>query len=283
MIGTKPGAAKAAGAPGAPLRKRPAARTLFPMTRFLALALLLAAAGPALLHPAQRAPDWMIPLRDAIYEQVLPADDVRHAYLAAQSAARGLPAGAGRDIELSRAEFFMGRALLFEERGAEARAHFAEGLRLAEAAVAAAPGSADAWVLRAENLSHKIQADGRRTFAMRHGLDVTRFAERALEIDPRSAAAQYLVAARYVFAPGILGNINRGVGMMKAIYNGGGDMGRDDLFNVASAIGWGRVQQGNFGEAVPWLQRALEVYPTNRFAADLLEEAQSGGGRRRSR
>jgi len=232
---------------------------------------------------AERLPEWMLPLREAIYEQVLTAEQTRPLYAAATAAARQHTSGASRYVALSRAEFFMGRALLFEERNQEARTHFAEGLRLAEIAVETAP-SADAWLIRSQNLGHLIQADGRNTFAMRHGLDVGRFAERALEFDGRNAAALHILAARYVFAPGILGNINRGVDMMKAIYNGGGDMGRDDLFNVTSAIGWGRVQQRNFSEAIPWLRKALEVYPTNQFVAELLETAEAGGsGRRRSR
>jgi tetratricopeptide (TPR) repeat protein len=144
--------------------------------------------------------------------------------------------------------------------------------------VAASP-SADAWVLRAENLAHLIQTSGW-AFAMSNGLDVERFARNALELDRRNAAAQYLIAARWVFAPRPFNNFRRGVEMMEAIFSEG-DMGRDDHFNVASAIGWAHVQQRNFGDAVPWLERALAVYPTNRFAADLLAEAESGGSRRR--
>jgi len=232
---------------------------------------------------AERLPDWMLPLREAVYEQLLTANETRPLYLAATAAARNHTSGLSQYLALSRAEFLMGRALLFEERNPEARAHFAEGLRLAEIVVQASP-SADAWVLRAGNLSHLIQADGRWTFALANGLDVERFARNALEFDSRNATAQYLIAARWIFAPRAFANIGRGIEMMQAIYNGGGDMGRDDLFNVTSAIGWAHVQQRNFSGAIPWLTRALEVYPTNRFASDLLETAEAGGsGRRRSR
>jgi len=231
---------------------------------------------------AERLPERMIPLRDAIYEQLLTADEVRPLYLAAVAEARRSTFGVVQYKVLARAEFFMGRALLFEERNSEARPHFAEGLRLAEVAVEAAP-SAEAWVLRAENLSHLIQADGRRTFAIANGLDVERFARNALEFDSRNAAAQYLIAARWIFAPRPFNNISRGIGMMEAILENG-DMARDDLFNVTSAIGWAHIQQRNFSDAIPWLTRALEVYPTNQFVAELLETAEAGGtGRRRSR
>jgi len=242
--------------------------------------MLLLTAGLGL--QTERLPEWMLPLREAIYEQVLTAEQIRPLYLAASAAARQHTAGVNRYMALSRASFFMGRALLFEERNSEARPYFAEGLRLAEIAVEAAP-SAEAWVLRSENLGHLIQADGRTTFAMANGLDVERFARNALEIDPRNAAAQHTLAARWVFAPRPFNNIRRGIEMMEAILENA-DVGRDDLFNVTSSIGWAHVQQRNFSEAIPWLERALEVYPTNRFAAGLLETAEAGGGgRRRSR
>jgi len=242
--------------------------------------MLLLTAGLGL--QTERLPEWMLPLREAIYEQVLTAEQIRPLYLTASAAARQHTSGVNRYMALSRASFFMGRALLFEERNPEARPYFAEGLRLAEIAVGMAP-SAEAWVLRSENLGHLIQSDGRITFAMANGLDVERFARNALEFDPRNAAAQYTLAARWIFAPRPFNNIRRGIEMMEAILENA-DLGRNDLFNVTSSIGWAHVQQRNFSEAIPWLERALEVYPTNRFAAGLLETAEvGGGGRRRSR
>jgi len=226
---------------------------------------------------AERLAYWMLPLREAIYEQVLTANEVAPLYRSVVATAQQRTSGVNRYLALSRAEFFMGRALLFEERNREARPHFAEGLRLAERAVTIAP-SAEAWVLRGENLAHLIQVSNW-TFALANGLDVERFARNALEFDSRNAAAQYLIAARWIFAPRAFANINRGIGMMEDILHNG-DMARDDLFNVTSAIGWGLVQQRNFAAAVPWIQMALEVYPTNRFAAELLQTAENAGRRR---
>ena len=244
------------------------------MKGFFALVFLLCAGVG--LHAAD-----MIRLRDAIYEQRLTANQVRPIYDEVRATVGGMAPGAARYQALSRAEFFMGRALLFEEREREARTHFAEGLRLAEAALALA-ASAEGWVLRGENLAHLIQVSNW-TFALANGLDVERFARNALAINPRNAAAQYLIAARWVFAPSPFNNINRGLEMMKAIANGGGDMARDDRFNVNSAIGWGYVQQRRYDAAIPWIQRALEVYPSNRFASDLLAAAEAGRGGRRAR
>ena len=239
--------------------------------KYIFAALFLLASG-VVLH-AERVPEWMIPLRDAIYEQTLSANQVRALYLGAVQAANQRTSGAARYRELSRAEFFMGRAFLFEEREREARAHFEEGLRLAERAVAMSP-TADGWTLRAENLAHLIQVRNW-TFALANGLDVERFARNALALDPRKAPAQYMIAGRWVFAPRGFGNIRRGITEMEAILSNG-NLDRDDRFNVYSAIGWAHIQQRNFDAARPWLVRALEVYPTNRFAAGLLADAESG-------
>jgi len=242
--------------------------------------IILLTAG--LVLQAERLPEWMVPLREAIFEQVLTVEEIRPLYLAANAAARQHTSGTNQYLALSQASFFMGRALLFEERNPEARPYFAEGLRLAELAAETSP-SAEAWVLRSKNLGHLIQADGRATFAMTNGLDVERFARNALKLDPRNAVAQQTLAARWVFAPRPFGNIRRGIEMMEAILENA-DVGKVDVFNVASSIGWAHVQQRNFSDAIPWLEMALEIYPTNRFALELFETAEAGGrGRRRSR
>ncbi|MCL2608643.1 MAG: hypothetical protein FWD94_01890 [Treponema sp.] len=243
------------------------------MRRICLIPFLLAATVG--LH-AERVSERLIPFRDAVYEQKLNADELKPLYTRTVASAREGLSGTALNLALSRAEFLMGKALLFEERNPEARSHFTEGLRLAELVLAEEPG-AEGWVLRGENLAHLIQASNW-TFAMANGLDVEKFARRALEHDPRNAAARYLIAARWVFAPRPFNNFKRGIQMMEEIV-GQDNMDRDDLFNVRSAVGWALVQQREFEQARPWVRLALEVYPSNRFAAELMSaiEADRGG------
>lgn len=213
--------------------------------------------------------EWLIPLRDAVFAQVISADEVVPLYRSANAVSRERLSGTDLDLALSRGEFLMGQALLFEERNQEARLHFLEGMRLAQAVTETSP-SALAWLLRAEHLS-RLSHIGPWSFTVANGLDVERFANNALSFNSRSAAAQYLVAARWVFAPAAFRNLNRGISMMKAIIENS-DMEKDDRFNVYSAIGFAYLQQRNrAAQARPWLERALEIYPTNRFAARLLD------------
>jgi len=228
-------------------------------------ALLLLTAGCALWGEA--LPEWLVPLREAVYEQKLKADEIAPLYRAAQASARERCSGTALDLALSRCEYLMGRALQYEERNDEARVHYKEGMRLAEKALAAEP-SAEGWLMRAENLSQAC-ALGPLSFTMSNGLNVEKFAKNALALNSRSAAAQYIVAARWVFAPAPLSNHKKGIEMMQAILVNG-DMEKDDRFNVHLAIGYAYIQQKKYAEARPWLLKSLEIYPSNKFAAEQL-------------
>lgn len=212
-------------------------------------------------------PEWLIPLREAVYGQQLGVNEIRPLYEAAKAAAQAHCTGTALDTALSRCEYLMGRTLHFYERKQEAVVHYHEGMRLAEKALAAAPSS-EGWLLRAENLSQACSI-GPWSYTVANGLNVEKFAKNALAINSRSAAAQYLVAARWVFAPAPFNNIRRGIEMMQAILVNS-DLEKDDYFNVYSAIGYGYLQQKKHADARPWLIKSLEIYPTNKFAAELL-------------
>ena len=211
--------------------------------------------------------EWLVPLREAIYEQKLKADEIKPIYIEALAASREKCSGTALDLALSRCEYLMGRAFQFEKRNDEAFVHYSEGMRLAESVTKTAPGD-EAWVLLTESLSQSC-AIRSVAYAMANGLNVDKYAKNALAINNRNAAAQYIVAARWIFAPSPFSNHKRGIEMMKEIFDNG-DMDKDDLFNVYSAIGYGYIQQKKYDEAQPWLMKSLEIYPTNQYAAELL-------------
>jgi tetratricopeptide (TPR) repeat protein len=218
---------------------------------------------------AESLPEWLIPLREAVYEQKLKAEDVRPLYQVAKMAAETHYSGAALDTALSRCEYLMGRVFQYEKRNNEASLHYAEGIRLAEKAIAVSPSVA-AWVMLSENTSQNCAVRSW-TYAMSNGLNVEKFAKNALALDKRNATAQYIIAARYVYAPSPFHNYRRGIQMMEAIITDG-DMEKDDQFNVYSAIGYAYIQQKKFAEARLWLLKALEVYPTNKHVAGLLSQ-----------
>ena len=216
---------------------------------------------------AESLPEWLIPLREAVYEQRLNADRIKPLYLAARASAQERHSGAALDLALSRCEYFMGRAYQDGNRNDEARPHYVEGMRLAEKVLETNP-SAAAWVALAQNLSQNCSL-GPWTYTAANGLNVEKFAKNALSYDSRNAAAQFLIAARWVYAPAPFHNHKKGIEMMNAIIVNG-DMGKDDFFNVYSAIGYAYIQQKKHNEARTWLTKALEYYPTNKYVRELL-------------
>lgn len=219
---------------------------------------------------SQNLPEWYIPLRDAVYEQELTADELVPLYQSVKEKAEDSLSGADLCVMLSRCEYMMGRAYQYEERKNEAADHYAEGISWAEEAVDSGV-STQAWQMLAENISQSCAVRST-AWAMANGLKVEKYAKNALALNGRNAAAQFMIAARWVFAPAPFNNYRRGIEMMEAIITEG-DMEKDDLFNVYSAIGYAFVQQKKYAEARPWLLKSLEVFPSNKFVQSLLAKS----------
>jgi tetratricopeptide (TPR) repeat protein len=215
---------------------------------------------------AQTLPEWYIPLREAVYEQQLTANEIAPMYREISARTRTSLSGAPQLIMLSRCEYMMGRAYLYEERKDEAAARFSDGMDYAQRALNIRE-SAEAWVMLAENLSQSCVVRSV-AFAMANGLNVEKYSKNALAINSRNAAASIMIASRWIYAPSPFHNYRRGIDMMSAIINEC-DMEKDDMFNVYSGIGYAYVQMRNSAQARTWLTRALEIYPTNRYVQNL--------------
>jgi len=216
---------------------------------------------------AEILPEWMIPLRDAVYEQTLSVNGFDSVYQAAKTTAKENYTGIELDLALSRCEYLMGRFLQDLELDDEARVHFFEGMRLAEKVLQEAPG-AEPWVLRTMSLAQACSL-GPWTYTIRNGLDVERFAKRALSFDKENVDAIYHIASRWVYAPVPFNNLRRGIEMMQSLLGNSG-MQKDNFFNVYVSIGFAYVRQRKYDEARPWLLRAQEIYPSNKFVTELL-------------
>jgi tetratricopeptide (TPR) repeat protein len=220
---------------------------------------------------AESLPDWFLPLRDAVYEQTLTADEVVPRYEEAKRRAEAGLAGQGRYLMLSRCEYMMGRAYLYEKRNGEALARFEEGMVQARRSLDAA-ASPEGWVMLAENLSQACTVQSV-AYVLRNGLDVERYAQKALEADSGNTAARILLASRWVYAPAPFNNLKRGIQMMEDILNNfDARLQKDDRFNVYSGLGYAYVRQKKGQEARFWLQRSLSVYPTNQYVQELLSK-----------
>ncbi|MDR0731861.1 MAG: tetratricopeptide repeat protein [Treponema sp.] len=214
-------------------------------------------------------PDYFITLRDAIYAQELGSNEITPLYQEALRRAGETLTGGELYTMLSRCEYMMGRAYQYEERKNDAAARYTEGIAWAEKALDAGAG-AEGWRMLAENIAQSCAVRSV-AYAMTNGLKVEQYAKKVLELEARNAAALYMIAARWIYAPSPFHNYRKGIQMMEDIITNG-DMQQDDSFNVYSAIGYAYHQQKKFAEARPWFLKSLEVYPTNKYIRTLLEK-----------
>jgi tetratricopeptide (TPR) repeat protein len=223
-----------------------------------------------LLAGAGEAPAWFVLLRDAVFAQTFTAEAVAPIYREAVRMAETGLSGRERDAMLSRCELMMGKSFQFDERNGEALACYEKGIILAERSIAAGP-TPEAYEMLSAHIGQACMLKPR-SWVMANGLKVEQNAKKALALNPRNAACQYLVASRWVFGPGIFGNPQRGIAEMETILNGAADLGKDDFFNVYSAIGYAYIRLKKNQDALPWIRKSLDLYPTNKFARDLLAQ-----------
>ncbi|GHV12410.1 hypothetical protein FACS189491_05330 [Spirochaetia bacterium] len=217
-------------------------------------------------------PDWYIPLREAIYDQVLGSDEVFTLAQDVKKMAEAELSGVELLVMQSRCEYCVGRAYQFEKLDKRALPYYERAVTLAERAIAQKP-SAAGYEMLAKNISQLCLLKST-AWVMANGLKVEQNAKKALALDPRNAASQYMIAARWVFGPGILGNPERGIKEMTAILAGGFDVQKDDFYNITSAIGYGYLRLKNKQEARLWLEKAAQVYPDNIYIKEQLREAE---------
>jgi len=215
-------------------------------------------------------PEWYTRLRDAVYSQNLSSRDLVSFYNSAKDEARKELFGPALSIMLSRCEYMMGRSLLYEENKQEAAVYFESGMNFAQEALDHKASSV-AWQMLAENISQLCTVRSA-VWVMANGGKVEKYSQNALNLNPGNTAAQYLIAARWIYAPAPFRNLKKGIQMMETIvmyYNS--RLQKDDQFNVFSSIGYALIQQKkNNSEAKEWLAKALEVYPDNKFAGKML-------------
>ncbi|MDR0599002.1 MAG: hypothetical protein LBG84_02820 [Treponema sp.] len=239
------------------------------MKRALVVWLLLAAGSRCFSGETYRdaLPPWLARLRDAVYEQVLRAEQIYPLYTAAKTKAGEL-SGADKFNALAFCEYLMGRAYQYFELKDSAVACYQRGYDAAESSLAVKETAAG-WVARSNNLSQLCTLKPR-TFAISRGLDVGRYAENALKLNPRSGAAKHIIASRWVYAPAPFNDNGKGVNQMKEILAGDYELQRDDLFNVYTALAYVYLRIKDKNEARVWIDKALSVYPTNKFVGEEL-------------
>lgn len=234
------------------------------------LAFILLGVSTALF--AERLPGWFIPLREAVYEQQLSSDEIKKIYDKVKDSAKKELSGVERDVILARCEYFMGRVFQENKRNTEAILCYEQSITFAEKSLKTQK-TTGAYEMIAGCIGQlcTLRPTG---WVMANGLRVEQNARKALDADPANAQASYFIASRWVFGPGVLGDPKRGLMEMQNILDGPFNKEKDDYFNAYSALGYGYIRLKKYDEARVWVQKALEIYPTNKYAGEMLAKIQ---------
>ena len=202
-------------------------------------------------------------LRDAVYNsEALVRVEAFYRDAVGLAAAADLPE-ADRNLWRSRIEYMVARGYQANEDKARSVAHYESGLSALDG-LAPDQVSSESWRMTSECISQLclLKPVG---WVVANGPKVASYAEKALELDPRNAAAQVIVAAARIYPPAMFGgNPKRGIELMQEALSFGTAQ-KDDLFNIYSGVGLAYGKLKNAAEARRWFDMALALYPGNSY------------------
>ena len=192
-----------------------------------------------------------------------------------------------RLVHLARAEYYYGIACIetfdlasFENlkdvekksdvsENANAGAAFDKAIEYAQAALKIREGS-DAYTIYSHSISANCTAKSW-TYILGNALKVRSYAKKAVNLDYSNGTAQFLVVAQDVYAPWPIGKVRSGRKKMLDILN---DkyirIENQDRLLISAAIGYSYFKQKKWNNAIEWYNKALEVYPYNYSAHQML-------------
>jgi tetratricopeptide (TPR) repeat protein len=219
-----------------------------------------------------------INLRDSVYQNASIAN-IRKLYAIADSLRNRPFTEQNNSLYWSaRLEYLAGRAENELHNWDEADRHLATGLKAINLHVAN-NSCDDGWRVKSAIMGQMCLVKIRRMeywWVLMHGLEVSQLANMALKIQPKNGKAHILIGSTLVYPPLIYGgDPERGIEVMNTALSMP-DIEKDDRFNIFSGIGiaYGRLDRKE--EALTYLNKALELYPGNRYAGEKFREIASG-------
>ena len=221
--------------------------------------------------PTELKPVSLAGFRDAMYADPLNDESLRVLYEQTKTDILASLSDYDMYVAQSRLDYYMGRSYSYAQNKTEAASFYDRSLESAEKALAIRQGP-EALLMQGESLSQNCAVKPT-SYALAHGMKIGKIAKQALDADPKNGAALYLLSAQHIYAPSPFNNYRRGIKEMQQILDTSGvRLENDDLFNITSALAYVYIRQEKYDEALPWIQKALEVYPTNFFALSLQEQ-----------
>jgi tetratricopeptide (TPR) repeat protein len=238
----------------------------FPFVVSVLLVSVLPSAGPSPGIPNEFDRRYAL-LRDSIYDQSHSIEHVRTLYeevLGAVSEAQ-LPEKK-RYYWFARVEYLMGRAEQNEERNKRAAEHYQKSVQHIESSLEYGEYS-EGYRMLSDSVGQLCMVEGI-GYMLSNGLNVKRYARKALELNPRNGKAHIIIGSSYIYPPPLYGgNPSKGIEVMHYASTMP-DIEKDDLFNIYSGIGIGYGKLDDRPKSAYWLEKALELYPNNMYVSE---------------
>jgi len=217
------------------------------------------------------APEWFIPLRDAVYEQQLSGGENLSIYTSVKQQAENIASEVERYIIFAKCENLMGQAYQREGKNTDAVTHYERGESYSKLALGKQPTSEGYYVL-AESISLLCDLKGF-GYQVKNGQRFIDNANKAISLDPHNAAAKYLLAAMYAFPNPPFRNLTKAKQRLEDILNNDNEyMPKDVCFKVYYALGVVYQKENKPNDAKSWFEKALLLYPTNKDVKNRLKE-----------
>lgn len=228
-----------------------------------------ALAGPFSANPSLAAA--LAALRDAVYEDLSPAQAQPLAERAAALAATLPPQGLGpglAELARARADYYFGRLLNEYGEKSQAIARFESALSEARAATAAGAGN-PALLAEAQTLSQLCTLKDL-VFLVANGPKVLQIAKKILDTEQNNPGASLILAQAKAFAPPIFGgNPSDALASLDALAAAHPQgLEKDELFDLRVCRATALERLGRRAEAAAAYRSALQLYPGNRYARD---------------
>ncbi|MDR0910325.1 MAG: hypothetical protein LBM77_11240 [Spirochaetaceae bacterium] len=214
-------------------------------------------------------PSYLADLRDAAYGQGAEAAELLSNYNAAVT-------GISKDYDdvaelnyLAQCEYLTGIGYNIMGDEDNATVHFQKGYDIAQKSLDIKE-TAEGWATQSDNLGGLCGTKGA-SYQLLHGYDVIKFSNNALELDPRNAGAQYMIAASWIYAPAIHRNFNTGIDYLNTMLTKS-DMDKHDYFDACTAMAYCYLQKKDIDNAKQWLAKAQALYPQNAVVKELEKE-----------
>jgi tetratricopeptide (TPR) repeat protein len=225
-----------------------------------------------IIQETRHLPNSFYVFRDAIYMQNSSTVQIVRLYAAAKEEIERTLSGAELYITLSRCAYLAGITFQAEGRKNEAAAYYDQGIAWAEDSLSIRPTS-EGYQYLAANIALSCWVKPL-SYAMANVSKIEENAQKALVLNPQNWAAHYIIAVKYIQALWPVGNLKRGANLLREIISHDlGSLEREDLCNIYLAMAVVCQKEKKTDEERIWQERALALYPTNRFRETLLRKA----------